>query len=36
LCQSEQNTDDGRRWNKPQHECLADYHLDRLLVCLPQ
>lgn len=36
LCQSEQNTDDGRRWNKPQHECIADYHLDRLLACLPQ
>ncbi len=36
LRQSEQNTDHGRRWDEPQHECLADYHLDRLLVCLPQ
>ncbi len=36
LYQSEQNTDHGRRWNEPQHECLAEYHLDRLLVCLPQ
>jgi hypothetical protein len=36
LYQSEQNTDHGRRWNEPQHESLAEYHLDRLLVCLPQ